>query len=63
MDIKELHTHLDRRLDKLEDKLDDHLGRISKAEASIEWLRGHVKISTALFITVAGFFAAAFFKR
>lgn len=46
--------HLDKRFDKLEDKIDDHLQRISKAEEAIVWLRGHVKLATALFLAAAG---------
>jgi Holliday junction resolvasome RuvABC endonuclease subunit len=51
MDNNDLKQHLDSRLDRLEGKLDDHLERISKAEASIEWLRGHAKIVTTLILT------------
>lgn len=57
MQLSELKAHLDGRLDKIEDsvryldqKLDNHLERISKAEASIEWIRGHLKVSVSILI-------------
>lgn len=48
MDIKDLHTSIEGRFDKLDNKLDDHLGRISKTEADVHWLKGHVKISVSI---------------
>lgn len=69
MDTKDLQEHLDNRFDALdsrfervEAKLDNHLERLSKAEASIEWLRGNVKIVTTIILATAGFFAVAFFN-
>jgi quinol-cytochrome oxidoreductase complex cytochrome b subunit len=66
----ELKQHLDdrfdsvdKRLERVEEKLDDHLGRLSTAEASIEWLRGHVKIFTTIIIASAGFLASLYFKK
>lgn len=44
MDLHNLQHHLDQRLDKLENKLDNHLERISKAEASVDHLKGHAKV-------------------
>jgi hypothetical protein len=65
----ELREHLDsrfdsvdKRLERVEEKLDDHLGRLSSAEASIEWLRGHAKIITTLILAAAGFLASLYFK-
>lgn len=61
MDVNDLRTHLDTRLDKLEDKLDNHLERISKAEVAIEWLRGHVKIGVTLLLSaLTGLVIAAY---
>lgn len=67
MDQKHFQEHLDNRfdaldsrLDRVESKLDSHLERLSKAEASIEWLKGHAKIVTTVILTVAGFIAAAY---
>lgn len=54
MEIKEEFNKLHARFDKLDDKIDNHLERISKAEEAIEWLRGHVKITTAIVLAVIG---------
>lgn len=69
MSDSELREHLDsrfdsvdKRLERVEEKLDDHLGRLSSAEASIEWLRGHAKIITTLILAAAGFLASLYFK-
>lgn len=61
MDIHGLKDHLDGRLDKLEGKLDNHLERISRAETSIEWLKGHSKISLTVLISVLGYLLTQFF--
>lgn len=70
MDQERLQEHLDNRfdaldsrLDRVEYKLDSHLERLSKAEASIEWLRGHAKIVTTVILTVAGFIATLYFTN
>lgn len=47
-DFDKVHT----KLDTIDVKLDDHLERISKTEADIHWLKGHVKIVTTLVITL-----------
>lgn len=69
MDHQQLKSHLDERFDRLESKLDihdekftNHLERLSKAEETIIWLKGHVKIVTAIGISIAGFIAAALFN-
>jgi hypothetical protein len=54
----ENHTPLERveaRLDRIESKLDVHLDRVSRAETNIAWLRGHVQIATAIFLSTVGF--------
>jgi len=60
-----LQDHIDRgfnnleaRMVRVESKLDDHLNRLSRAENSIEWLRGHATIVTTIVLAVAGFLAA-----
>ena len=62
MDRIDLKNHLDSRLDRIEDKLDNHLGRISKAEEAIMWMKGHLKIATTFFLTIVSGLAAAYLK-
>lgn len=69
MEESRLQEHLDRRFDNLdhkferiESKLDNHLDRLSRAEASIEWLRGNVKVITIIVLSVAGYLATLFFN-
>ena len=50
------------RLQRIEDKLDSHLERMTRAESNIEWLRGHVKIATAVFISAVGGLATVVMK-
>lgn len=62
MELNDLKEHLDSRLDKIEGKLDNHLERISKAETSIEWLRGHASISLTIMIAALSGMAAALYQ-
>lgn len=62
---RDLQEHIDSRFDRLDDrlervegKLDDHLARLSRAEASVEWLRGHARIVTTIILAVAGAIAS-----
>jgi ribosome-associated translation inhibitor RaiA len=61
-DTDKLKEHVDQRFDRLEVKLDNHLERLSKAEVSIEWMRGHLKISTTFLLTLIGAALAAYFN-
>lgn len=61
MDENRLQDHLDNRfdsldsrLDRVEAKLDSHLDRLSKAEESVAWLKGHVKFSMSILLAVVG---------
>jgi Holliday junction resolvasome RuvABC endonuclease subunit len=54
MDTEQLKAHVDSRFDRLETKIDSHLERLSKAEVAIEFIRGHLKISTAIALGIAG---------
>ncbi len=61
MDITPKLDALEHRLDRIETKLDNHFDRVSKAESAvaetkrdIEWLRGHVKLATVIFLGVTG---------
>lgn len=62
LNLNDLREHLDDRLDKLEGKLDNHLERISKAETSIDWIRGHLKVSLTIAITIVTGLAGTLFK-
>jgi hypothetical protein len=62
---RDLQEHLDERFDKIdsrlervESKLDDHLARLSRAEASVEWLKGHSRVVTTIILAAAGFIAS-----
>lgn len=39
------------QLDRIEEKLDSHLERISKAETSIEWIRGSIRVGVSLLLS------------
>lgn len=62
MDLNDLREHLDGRLDKIEDKLNNHLERISKSETSIEWLKGHLKLSLSLLLAALSGMAGAIYQ-
>ena len=53
---------LDNRLDRVELKLDDHLGRLSHAEASIEWLKGNAKLTVTIIMAAGGFLISLYSK-
>lgn len=70
MSESELKKHLDDRFDnvdsrlaRVEEKLDDHLSRLSSAEASIEWLKGHAKLTVTIIMAAAGFLASLYFRK
>ena len=50
------------RLGRIESKLDDHLERVSKAEVSINWIQGHLKIATAIVLSAISGMAAIIFN-
>jgi len=60
--IEDIIERMDARLDRIEQKLDNHLERVSKAETSIQWLQGHVKIATTVFISALGGMALVLIK-
>jgi hypothetical protein len=62
MQINDLKAHIDARFDRMENKVDSHLERISKAEASIEWIKGHIKIGTSLLLTALAGMAATIYN-
>lgn len=44
---------IEKKIDKINDKLDDHLGRLSKTEESVNWMKGYIKVLTASIISTA----------
>ena len=69
MSDKDFQDHLDSRFDSLDNrlervelKLDDHLGRLSHAVASIEWLKGNAKLTVTIIMAAGGFLISLYFK-
>jgi len=62
MNHNDLKEHLDKRFDRIENKIDNHLERISKAEESLIWMKGHLKVATTFIVTLASAAIAAYFK-
>ena len=65
MDFKEFRQHVDTRFDRLESKFDgaeakrsDHEARTTAIETDLSWLKGHVKLVTAISLAVGGSMAA-----
>lgn len=55
MDHDELYKKIDdvhQDVRELRHDVKTHLDRLSAAEVSIEWLRGHLKISTGLLLSI-----------
>ena len=70
MSDKDFQDHLDSRFDSLDNrlervelKLDDHLGRLSHAEASIEWLKGNAKLTVTIIMAAGGFLISLYFSK
>ena len=63
MNLDDFRSHVDQRLDRLENKLDDHLQRLTAAEVALEFVKGHLKITTAIGIAVVGTLAAWWFTQ
>lgn len=55
--MKDEFNRIHRKLDKIYDKVEDIGARLSAAEESIVWLKGHVKISVTLTLAVIGWLA------
>lgn len=51
---EELAIRLEKRLDKIEEKLDRYLELNHKHEADITWVKGYIKLSISLIITILG---------
>lgn len=62
MDIKDQLNKISNKLDSIDSKLDAHLERISKAEEAILWIRGHLRVSTTIFLAISGTLALWWFN-
>lgn len=62
MKIEDLRDHMDNRFDRFDEKLDDHLERLSRAEVAIEFIKGHLKVSTAFALSVLGGVVVAYIR-
>lgn len=51
LDVKELRVDVK-----------DHIGRITKAEADISWIKGHMRIITTLAVTIVGALITYYFS-
>lgn len=60
--IQQTLSAMDTRLGRIEDKLDDHLVRVSKAETSINWIQGHLRIATSIILAVMAFLGVTLFN-
>lgn len=60
--ITERLSHIGGRLERIEDKLDKALDRTTRAEADIQWVKGHLRFSLSIAIAVIGGLATAIFK-
>lgn len=52
--MQESLDRIEKKIDKIDIKIDDHIGRISKLEESVIWLKGHVKITVTISLTIIG---------
>lgn len=50
------------RLERIEKKLDIHLEKVSKHEADLTWVKGYIKTSVALFISITVGLITTFFR-
>lgn len=54
---------IESKIDRIENKLDSHLERISAAEVSIEWIKGHVSYINMGILAIIGAIATYIFTR
>ena len=62
MKIEELKAHMDGRFDKIEENQVDFIKATTENKTDIHWIKGHLKVTVTIIMTVAGFLAAALFK-
>ena len=54
MKIDDRLDRLENKLDRMDGKLDQHLERLTRAEESIIFIRGHLKFTLSLAVAIIG---------
>lgn len=61
LSTQELKEHIDARLDRIElaqdrveNKIDGHADRIAKTETEVVWIKGSIRTSLTVILTLAG---------
>jgi hypothetical protein len=54
---------IEGKIDGIGNKIDSHLERISILEESVRWLKGHVKFSLTIAISVVGILLTAIIQH
>lgn len=49
---EELVQRIEHRIDRLEEKLDKYLELMHHQEADIKWVKGYIKLSLSLIVTI-----------
>ena len=62
MNHTELAERLEKRLNDIEAKLDKHLEKSIKNETDLTWVRGHIRNSVVLMITLIGGVVTTFLR-
>lgn len=61
MEIKQLQAHVDSRFDRIEAKLDQYTTETTKNTNDLTWVKGYVRISISIFITIISYVASQLF--
>lgn len=52
MDLKDVVQQMHDRFDRLEAKVDPYASRLSTLETHVSWLKGHLNVTSAVFMSV-----------
>ena len=63
MDMKNQLDRIEDKLDKVDVKLDNYQNRISKTEVSIEFMKGHLRWTLSIAMTVIAGLTAYLFNQ
>lgn len=50
--MQESLDRIEQKVDRIDQNLTSHLGRISVLEESVNWLKGHVKITITVAVSI-----------